>query len=54
MQADVVLDFEFNHSMDKVWAAFTNSEEIAHWIFENNLEPIVGYKFKFKSEPNEY
>lgn len=54
MQADVVLDFEFNHSVDKVWEALTNSEEIAQWIFENNLEPKVGHKFNFKSEPNEY
>lgn len=54
MTADVVLDFQLNNPVEEVWKALTESDMLAQWIMENNFKPVVGHKFQFHSEPNEY
>ncbi|MCJ8006494.1 SRPBCC domain-containing protein [Lederbergia wuyishanensis] len=52
--ADVSLDFQYKSSIDKVWNALTDSDMLAKWIWKNDFKPIVGHKFQFRSEPNEW
>lgn len=52
--ADVTLDFQFTSSIDKVWKALTDSDTLAKWIWNNDFTPVVGEKFQFRSEPNEW
>lgn len=54
MTADVVLDFQLNSSVEEVWHALTDSKMLAEWIWENDFKPVVGRKFQFRSDPNEY
>lgn len=54
MTADVVLEFQLKHSVEVVWRALTDSKMLAEWIWENDFKPVVGQKFQFRSEPNEY
>lgn len=52
--ADVTLDFQFSSSINKVWNALTDSDTLAKWIWKNDFKPVVGQKFQFRSEPNEW
>lgn len=52
--ADVTLDFQYKSSIEKVWKALTDSDTLAKWIWKNDFKPIVGHKFQFRSEPNEW
>lgn len=54
MKADVALDFQYTSSVDQVWKALTESDILEQWIWANDFKPVVGHKFQFKSEPNEY
>ena len=42
-----------NHSIDTVWNAITNAEEISSWFIKADFKAEEGYKYTFTSEPNE-
>ncbi|MEK4485876.1 SRPBCC domain-containing protein [Psychrobacillus sp. FSL H8-0484] len=54
MKSDVSLDFQFTSSIEQVWDALTDSDTLAKWIWKNDFKPIVGHKFQFRAEPNEW
>ncbi|WP_405174017.1 SRPBCC domain-containing protein [Paenibacillus sp. FSL H8-0260] len=54
MNPDVSLDFQFTSSIEKVWNALTDSDTLAKWIWSNDFKPVVGHKFQFRVEPNEW
>jgi len=54
MKADVSLDYQFTSSIEKVWSALTDSDTLEKWIWKNDFKPIVGHKFQFRAEPNEW
>ncbi|ARF16278.1 SRPBCC family protein [Sporosarcina ureae] len=52
--ADITVDFQFSSSIEEVWKALTDSEMLAKWIWKNDFAPVIGEKFQFRSEPNEW
>jgi uncharacterized protein YndB with AHSA1/START domain len=52
--ADLSLDFQFTSSINTVWNAYTDSDMLAKWMWKNDFKPIVGHKFQFRAEPNEW
>lgn len=54
MSLALSLDFQYHTTIDKLWAAVTDSEKLEKWVLKNNFKPIVGHKFQFRAEPNEY
>ncbi len=54
MKPDVSLDFQFTSSIEQVWNALTDSDTLAKWIWKNDFKPVVGHKFQFRAEPNEW
>ncbi|WP_313638782.1 SRPBCC domain-containing protein [Paenibacillus sp.] len=54
MKQDVSLDYQFTSSIEKVWNALTDSDTLAKWIWSNDFKPVVGHKFQFRAEPNEW
>jgi uncharacterized protein YndB with AHSA1/START domain/DNA-binding transcriptional ArsR family regulator len=54
MKPDVSLDFQFTSSIAQVWAALTDSATLEKWIWKNDFKPVVGHKFQFRAEPNEW
>lgn len=54
MKPDVSLDYQFKNSIEQVWNALTDSDMLAKWIWDNDFKPIVGHKFQFQAEPNEW
>lgn len=52
--AELVLDFQFTSSINQVWTALTDSDMLAKWMWKNDFKPVVGYKFTYRAEPNEW
>jgi len=50
----VALEYKFTNSIEQVWNALTDSDTLAKWIMENDFKPVVGHKFQFRTEPNEW
>jgi uncharacterized protein YndB with AHSA1/START domain len=44
---------DFDHPMDVVWRAMTDSEWLAVWFFPNDIQPVAGHKFTIWSRPIE-
>jgi uncharacterized protein YndB with AHSA1/START domain len=47
----LVIERTFSHPPEKLWRALTESPLIAQWLMKNDFEPVVGHKFKLRSEP---
>jgi len=54
MSLKLSLDFQYTSTIEKVWAALTDSEKLAQWVLPNDFKPIVGQRFQFRAEPNEW
>jgi uncharacterized protein YndB with AHSA1/START domain len=44
---------DFEHPIDALWRAMTDSEWLAVWFFPNDIRPVVGHKFTIWSRPIE-
>lgn len=47
----VVIEREMPHPPEKIWRALTQGPLIKEWLLENDFEPVVGHKFKFRRTP---
>ncbi|QJD82850.1 SRPBCC family protein [Cohnella herbarum] len=54
MSLALSLDFQYTTSIEKAWSALTDSNKLAKWITENDFKPVVGHRFQFRHQPNEY
>lgn len=54
MSLSLSMDFQFTTSIEKLWSAITDSGKLAKWIADNDFKPVVGHRFQFRHQPNEY
>lgn len=54
MSLKLELDFQYNTTIEKLWKALTDADKLAQWVLPNDFKPIVGHRFQFRSEPNEW
>lgn len=47
----LVIEKEMPHPLEKVWRALTQGPLIKEWMMDNDFEPVVGHRFKFRSAP---
>ena len=47
----VIVEKEFPHPREKVWRALTEGSLIKDWLMDNDFEPVVGHRFKFRATP---
>ena len=47
----LVIEKELPHPPQKVWRALTQGALIREWLMDNDLEPVVGHRFNFRSTP---
>ncbi len=47
----LVVERLFPHPPEKLWRALTDKSLVAQWMMNNDLEPVVGRKFQFRSNP---
>jgi uncharacterized protein YndB with AHSA1/START domain len=47
----VVIEKELPYGPEKIWRALTQGSLIKEWLMDNDFQPVVGHKFKFRSTP---
>ena len=47
----IVVEYVFPQTPAKVWRALTEPELLAAWLMPNDIRPVVGHKFNFRSQP---
>ena len=47
----LVIEKELPHAPEKVWRALTQGPLIKEWLMDNDFQPVVGHRFKFRSTP---
>ena len=47
----LVIEKELPHPLEKVWRALTQGQLIKEWLMDNDLQPVVGHRFNFRSTP---
>ena len=50
MNERVKLNVFYPYPVEKVWQALTDSRILSIWMMDNDFEPCLGHKFKFKSQ----
>ncbi|MDQ2721459.1 MAG: SRPBCC domain-containing protein [Bacteroidota bacterium] len=51
MQKEIKHTFFFPHPTEIVWDYLTKPELLSQWLMENDIQPIVGHEFQFRSKP---
>lgn len=47
----IVVEYDLPHPVEKVWRALTDSKIVASWLMPNDLQPVVGHRFTFRTTP---
>ena len=47
----IVVERTMPHPPEKVWRALTQAALVSDWLMKTDLQPIVGHRFNFRSEP---
>ena len=47
----VVIEREMPYPPEKIWRALTDGSLIKEWLMDNDFQPAVGHRFKFRSTP---
>ncbi len=47
----LVIEKDLPHSPEKIWRALTEGPLIKEWLMDNDLQPVVGHRFNFRSTP---
>jgi uncharacterized protein YndB with AHSA1/START domain len=62
MSLMLTLDFQYTTTIEKLWSALTDSSKLAKWVanihtgeaMANDFKPVVGHRFQFRTQPNEW
>jgi uncharacterized protein YndB with AHSA1/START domain len=47
----LVIERDMAYPPEKIWRALTEGRLIQEWLMENDLQPVVGHRFQFRSTP---
>jgi uncharacterized protein YndB with AHSA1/START domain len=47
----IVVEYAFPQPPAKVWRALTEPDLLAAWLMPNDIAPVVGHKFTFRTQP---
>jgi uncharacterized protein YndB with AHSA1/START domain len=48
---DIVITRELPYPRELVWESLTDRVQLAAWLMENDVEPVVGHEFTFRTDP---
>ena len=51
-EREIVLEAEYPHSIETVWAALTDPSKLAIWFRKNDFAPVLGRPFEFYYQPS--
>lgn len=49
----ITTEADFEHPIEAIWRAMTDSEWLAVWFFPNDIQPVEGHRFTLWSRPIE-
>lgn len=47
----LVIERELAHAPGKVWRALTEGHLLKEWLLDNDFQPVVGHRFRFRQAP---
>ena len=47
----VVVERLIPHPPEKLWRALTQPHLIAEWLMQNDFQPVIGHRFRLRSDP---
>ena len=47
----IIVDYPLSAAPAKVWRALTEPELLADWLMPNDIKPLVGHDFTFRTDP---
>jgi uncharacterized protein YndB with AHSA1/START domain len=50
----ISIQIELSHPPAKVWRALTEPALLARWLMENDIRPMTGESFTFRSQPTKW
>jgi len=51
MKRSIRYEKTFPHPPEKLWQLISDRHILSEWLMPNDLEPIVGHKFRFTTKP---
>jgi uncharacterized protein YndB with AHSA1/START domain len=51
MKKDIKHTWLLEHSPELVWKYLTDAKLLSEWLMENDIQPVVGHKFQFRTKP---
>jgi uncharacterized protein YndB with AHSA1/START domain len=48
---DILIERELAYPRKLIWAALTDSQQLASWLMKNDFVPLVGHEFTFQTDP---
>lgn len=50
-ERELVHDWQFPQKPGIVWEYLTKAELLTQWLMQNDIQPVVGHKFNFHTQP---
>jgi uncharacterized protein YndB with AHSA1/START domain len=47
----VIVEREIPYPPEKLWRALTQPHLIAEWLMKNDFQPVIGHRFRLRSDP---
>ncbi len=47
----IEVDYTLSHPPQEVWRLLTDANLVAIWLMPNDIAPVVGHKFNFRTKP---
>lgn len=47
----IIVDYTLNEPPDQIWRLLTEPKLLEQWLMPNDIAPIVGHKFNFRTNP---
>jgi uncharacterized protein YndB with AHSA1/START domain len=51
MRRDLAFERVVAHPIERVWWAVTDREALGEWLMPNDLVPVPGHRFQFRTQP---
>lgn len=49
MKRQLVFERHYPHPPERVWRALTESDLLGRWLMDNDIQPVVGHRFQFRT-----
>jgi uncharacterized protein YndB with AHSA1/START domain len=51
VKRDLTFEFAYPYPVEEVWWALTDAATLSEWLMPNDIRPVVGHRFQFRTKP---